>query len=380
MVEVTCELCPRGCVIPEGGAGDCRVRVNLGGRLTATTYGRPSAIHIDPMEKKPLYHFHPGASVFSIGTAGCNLHCLNCQNWQLSQKGGEEMEQIHQADPPQLIELARDEGCQAIAYTYSEPVIFYEYVEDSARLARAAGLWNVFVTAAYINPRPLRRLCRVLDATNADLKAFDDGFYRRTNGGTLKPVLDALVTFRDAGVWVEVTNLLIPTLNDDLAMIRRMAHWIRDNLGEGTPLHFSRFHPMYRMRNLPPTPGETLERARAEAMDAGLHYVYIGNLFGHEAESTYCPRDHTLLIRRTGFWISRKQSDRGWTLPGVRAVRPGSLDMSDQAATKLFAGSRRRFLGLIGGVVAGVFAMPWLRRLRQPPLSQKEAAFYHKAR
>jgi len=301
--EVTCELCPRGCVIPEGGAGDCRVRVNLDGRLRATTYGRPSAVHIDPMEKKPLYHFRPATPVFSIGTAGCNLHCLNCQNWQLSQRGGEEMERIYRADPPELVRLAKERGCESIAYTYSEPAIFYEYVYDSGELAHQAGMSNVMVTAAYINGKPLRRLCRVLDATNTDLKAFDDGFYRRTNGGTLQPVLDALVTFREEGVWVEVTNLLIPTLNDDLAMIRRMARWIRDQLGEGTPLHFSRFHPMYRMRNLPPTSTETLERARNEALDAGLHYVYIGNLFGHEAESTHCPRDGTLLIRRTGYRI-----------------------------------------------------------------------------
>jgi pyruvate formate lyase activating enzyme len=299
------------------------VRVNIGGRLRASTYGRPSAMHIDPMEKKPLYHFHPGSSVFSIATAGCNLHCLNCQNWQLSQRGGEEMEQIYRADPPQLIELARENGCESIAYTYSDPIVFYEYVQDSSELARQAGLHNVFITAGYINKKPLRQLCQVLDASNTDLKAFDDRFYREVNGGTLKPVLDALVTFREQGVWLEVTNLVIPTLNDDLSMIRRMAKWIRDELGENTPLHFSRFHPQYRMRNLPPTPGETLDRARKEAMDAGLRFVYVGNVLGHEGNSTYCPQDGTLLIGRVGFRITENNLTPDGRCPSCDRPIPG---------------------------------------------------------
>jgi pyruvate formate lyase activating enzyme len=323
MTVVTCELCPRGCVIPNGGAGDCRIRVNLGGKLRATTYGRPSAIHVDPMEKKPLYHFRPGTPVFSIATAGCNLHCLNCQNWQLSQRGGEEMEQIYRADPPQLVAMAREQGCESIAYTYSDPVVFYEYVHDSAQLARQEGLSNVFITAAYINPRPLRRLCTVIDAANVDLKAFDDGFYRRVSSATLQPVLDALVLMREDGIWIEVTNLLIPTLNDDLAMIRRMAGWIRDELGAGTPLHFSRFHPQYRMRNLPPTPAGTLDRARREALDTGLDHVYVGNVMGHEGSSTYCPVDGTLLIGRTGFWITENNLTADGRCPTCNEPVPG---------------------------------------------------------
>ena len=323
MSEVTCELCPRGCVIPEGGAGDCRIRVNLDGKLRATTYGRPSAIHIDPMEKKPLYHFRPGSPVFSIATAGCNLHCLNCQNWQLSQRGGEEMETVYRADPWELVQAAKEEGCQSIAYTYSDPIVFYEYVYDSSELAHREGLTNVFITAGYINQKPLRKLCRVLDAANVDLKAFDDGFYRRVSGATLQPVLDALVTLREEGVWIEVTNLLIPTLNDDLALIRRMARWIRDELGEGTPLHFSRFHPQYRMRNLPPTPGEALDRARSEALDAGLHYVYVGNIPGHEGGSTYCPTDGSLLIGRTGFLITENNLTADGRCPHCSEKIPG---------------------------------------------------------
>ena len=323
MTTVTCELCPRTCVIPEGAAGDCRVRVNLGGKLRATTYGRPSALHIDPMEKKPPYHFHPGASIFSLATAGCNLHCLNCQNWQLSQRGGEEMEQTYRAEPAEIVAEAQGQGCRAIAYTYSDPIVFYEYVYDTSVLAREQGLANVFVTAAYINREPLRRLCRVLDATNADLKTFDDGLYRRVSGATLQPVLDALVTFREEGVWVEVTNLLIPTLNDDLAMIRRMAHWIGAELGPDTPLHFSRFQPQYRMRNLPPTPTETLRRARAEALDAGLRYVYVGNVMGDKGSSTYCPRDGTLLIGRSGFTITDYKLTADGRCPSCNERIPG---------------------------------------------------------
>jgi len=323
MTAVTCELCPRNCVIPEGGAGDCRIRVNLDGKLRATTYGRPSAIHVDPMEKKPLYHFRPGSPVFSVATAGCNLHCLNCQNWQLSQRGGEEMEQVFRADPPELVRAAKQEGCESIAYTYSDPVVFYEYVFDSGELAHLEGMHNIFITAAYINREPLRRLCRVLDAANVDIKAFDDGFYRRVNGATLQPVLDALVTMREEGLWIEITNLLIPTLNDDLALIRSLARWIGDELGEGTPLHFSRFHPQYRMRNLPPTPARTLDRARKEAMDAGLKYVYVGNVMGHEGGSTYCPADGTLLIQRAGFWITENHLTADGLCPTCYQKIPG---------------------------------------------------------
>jgi pyruvate formate lyase activating enzyme len=303
MSSVICELCPKLCLIPEGGAGDCRVRVNLDGKLCATTWGRPSAVHVDPVEKKPLFHFLPGSEIFSIATAGCNLHCQNCQNWQLSQRGGEGMEEIFRAPPHAVVSAAMGKGCRSIAYTYSEPIVFYEYVYDTALKAQARGLKNALVTAAYINDKPLRKLCQPIDAANVDLKAFDDGFYRSNCSGSLKPVLDALVVFREEGVWVEITNLLIPTMNDDMAMVRRMTKWIVAELGAGTPLHFSRFHPKYQLRNLPPTPAETLERARREALEAGLQHVYIGNVFGNDAESTRCPHDGTMLIRRTGYRI-----------------------------------------------------------------------------
>jgi pyruvate formate lyase activating enzyme len=323
MGEVTCELCPRACVIPEGASGDCRIRVNIDGKLVATTYGRPSSIHIDPIEKKPLNHFRPATPVFSIATAGCNLHCLNCQNWQLSQSGGEDMETIYRLEPARLVSLAQLQGCQSIAYTYSDPIVFYEYVYDTSVLAHEASITNVFVTAGYINKKPLKKLCKVLDASNTDLKAFDDGFYRKVSSATLQPVLDALVIQREEGVWLEVTNLVIPTLNDDLAMIRRMSKWICDNLGEDTPLHFSGFTPMYRMRNLPHTPATILEQARNEALDAGLHYVYIGNVHSKDGSNTYCPRDGTLLIRRTGFHVDEYNLSKDGRCPVCRETIPG---------------------------------------------------------
>ncbi|MEO5364690.1 MAG: AmmeMemoRadiSam system radical SAM enzyme [Magnetococcus sp. DMHC-8] len=323
MSTVVCELCPRYCTIPDGGAGDCRIRINVDGKLLATTFARPSSVHVDPMEKKPLFHFLPGTSIFSIATAGCNLHCLNCQNWQLSKSSGQEMDVVYQATPEQVVATARETRCPSIAYTYAEPLVFYEYVREISLLARQSGVRNVLVSAGYVNPKPLRQLSRSLDAANVDLKAFDDGFYRSVCGATLKPVLEALRILREEGVWLEITNLLIPGLNDDLAMVRRMAVWIRQELGADTPLHISRFHPQYRLRNLPPTPAETLLRCRREARDAGLTHVYVGNVPGEDAESTLCPRDGQVLIRRFGFSVRENHLKEGrcpvclHTIPGV---------------------------------------------------------------
>ncbi len=309
--DVVCELCPKFCRIPDGGAGDCRIRVNVGGKLLATTYGRPSAVHIDPIEKKPLAHFLPRSRVYSIATAGCNLHCRCCQNWQLSQRGGEEMERRYRAEPEQVVAEAKRTRCLSIAYTYSEPLVFYEYVYDTSRLAREQGVKNVLVTAGYITPGPLRRLLPYIDASNTDLKYFDDALYRRYSDGDLRTVLNTLVIQKEMDVWLEVTNLVIPTINDDMAMIRRMAKWMVENLGGDTPLHFSRFFPTYQMRNLPPTPVETLIRAREEAMDAGLNYVYIGNLHGHPAESTICPTDGKIIVRRIGYNVPEIHIENG---------------------------------------------------------------------
>ncbi|MBN2407189.1 MAG: AmmeMemoRadiSam system radical SAM enzyme [Elusimicrobia bacterium] len=300
---IECELCPKGCRIPEGKSGDCRARVNLDGRLISVNYARPCAVHIDPIEKKPLAHYLPGTPVFSLAAAGCNLHCKNCQNWQISQSPAWETSN-YVLEPGELVRMAAEKGCPSIAYTYTEPSIYYEYVFDTAGLARDRGIKNVMVTAGYLNPIPTRKLYSLIDASNTDLKSFDDRFYREICDATLAPVLENLTIQRELGVWVEVTNLVIPTLNDDMKLIRKMCSWIKNNLGDYTPLHFSRFNPMYKLRNLPPTPAETLYNARKEAMDAGLKYVYIGNILSNEAESTFCPSCGNAVIGRTGYRIN----------------------------------------------------------------------------
>lgn len=305
---VQCQLCPKGCVIAPGQSGECRVRVNVDGVLTAVTYGAPSALHIDPVEKKPLFHFHPGARVLSVATVGCNLHCDNCQNWQLSQTNPEDAD-TYDLPPEDVVALARGKGTPALAFTYSEPLVYYEYTYDTFRAARAAGLATVLVTAGYAAPGPARELFSVTDATNIDLKFFDDGLYRQITGAHLGPVLDFIVLAREAGVWVELTNLVIPTLNDDAALVRRMARWIVDHVGPDVPLHLSRFYPRYRLTNLPPTPVETLTRLRAVALDAGLHHVYVGNVPGIDAANTYCPRDGTLVVERRGYHIQKMALD-----------------------------------------------------------------------
>lgn len=297
-----CELCPKSCRIAEGQSGDCRARIVIDGELRAVTYGRPCAIHVDPIEKKPLFHVLPATRTFSLATAGCNLHCKYCQNWTISQAAPEDTRNVAML-PGSVVEAAKAQRCLSIAYTYTEPVTFYEYVLDTSMLARQAGLLNVTVTAGYINKEPMERLCSFVDASNTDLKAFSDTFYRDMCDAGLKPVLDGMVTMKERGVWLEITNLIIPTFNDDLDMIRRMCKWIVTHLGSETPLHFSRFFPMYKVRNLPPTPVETLLTAQQEALEIGLQYVYVGNLMGNEGESTFCPADRTLLIRRMGFSV-----------------------------------------------------------------------------
>lgn len=299
---LVCELCPKECKIAEGQSGDCRCRIVVDGELRAASYGLPCAVHIDPIEKKPLFHFLPGTPIFSLAAAGCNLHCKFCQNWTISQVGPQDVRKI-KASPKQVMTVAAEKGCRSIAYTYTEPVVFIEYVLDTAALAKEHGLNNVLVTAGYINRKPLELLCESVDAANTDLKAFSDRFYRDLCGGSLKPVLDGLTVMKERGVWVEVTNLIIPTFNDDMTMIRDMCRWIVAHLGDETPVHFSRFRPMYKIRNLPPTPTDTLMNAQKEAHDIGLKHVYVGNVMGSGAENTVCPNDGTLLIKRLGFSV-----------------------------------------------------------------------------
>ncbi|MFC1835993.1 AmmeMemoRadiSam system radical SAM enzyme [Thermodesulfobacteriota bacterium] len=305
-----CELCPKACRIAEGHSGDCRARIVVDGELRAVTYGRPCALHIDPVEKKPLYHFLPGTAILSLATAGCNLHCKHCQNWTISQAAPQDIRNV-KLPPKRVVEIASAQRCRSIAYTYTDPVIFYEYALDTSSLAREKGIRNVAVTAGYINPEPMRMLCNVIDASNTDLKAFNESFYKDVCDGSLKPVLDGMVIMKEQGVWLEVTNLIIPTMNDDLEMIRKMCRWILANLGAETPLHFSRFRPMYKIRNLPPTPVDFLMKARQEALDLGLEFVYVGNVLGTDAEYTRCPDDGTLLIKRIGFSIQEYRLENG---------------------------------------------------------------------
>jgi pyruvate formate lyase activating enzyme len=299
---VKCELCPKGCIISEGQRGDCRVRENRGGKLYTMVYGNPCAVHADPIEKKPFYHFLPTSVAFSIATAGCNLHCKYCQNWEISQFPPEELD--HYDLPPELVvENALRTGSHSIAYTYSEPTIFYEYMVDTARVARENGLRNVVISAGYINPGPLRELCRTVDAIKIDLKGFNDEFYEEVCDGTLQPVLDTIKLIHEEGVYLEIVNLVVTTLNDDLDELRELARWIVDNVGPDVPTHFNRFQPQYQLRNLPATPVESLEAAQAAAMEEGMNYVYMGNVPGHPANHTYCARCGEPIIMRQGFAV-----------------------------------------------------------------------------
>jgi pyruvate formate lyase activating enzyme len=310
-MAVQCKLCPKACVIEPGQSGECRIRVNVDGKLLAVTYGHPCAVHVDPVEKKPLFHFLPGTDILSIATVGCNLHCKNCQNWEISQANPEETPAA-ELPPQQVATLAVRYDCQSVAYTYTEPLVFYEYTLDSCRCARKLGLRNVLVTAGYINEEPMRRLGEFVDAANIDLKALSDPFYRDICRATLKPVLNTLVVCKSMGILVEVTNLLIPTLNDSDEMLRDLCRWVVQNLGRETPLHFSRFFPQFQMKNLPPTPAQTLDRAKQIAEGEGLHHVYIGNITRPGGEDTFCPRCRQRLVSRQRYhvWENRIESGK----------------------------------------------------------------------
>jgi len=309
-MKVQCELCPKMCVIAPGQSGECRVRINIDGTLRTVVYGYPCALHIDPVEKKPLFHFLPGTPILSLATAGCNLHCRNCQNWEISQANPEDTAAMF-APPQRLVQLAQQYRCPSIAYTYTEPIVYYEYTLDTAKLAARAGLRSVLVTAGYINPEPWKQLLKYTDAANIDLKGITEQFYRDVCSGTLKPVQEAMLLAAAGGIELEVTNLVIPTLNDKPEQIRRLSRWIKASLGSDIPLHFSGFYPQYKMRNLPPTSLKTLETARQIAISEGLNYVYIGNVRSPEGENTYCPACKKLLIERTGYTIIQNRLKDG---------------------------------------------------------------------
>jgi pyruvate formate lyase activating enzyme len=319
---VRCELCPQGCLLENGRRGFCRVRECRDGKLYSLVYGLVCAEHVDPIEKKPLYHMLPSSRSYSIATAGCNSRCKFCQNWQISQVGPEETINKKLA-PAEAVENAIRSGSKTIAYTYTDPNVFYEYGLDTARLARQRGIRNVWVTGGLINPEPLRELSKYVEAAHIDFKAFDDGYLKEICAQNLKTVTDTIRIAKEQGMWIEIINLIVPTLNDDLGKIREMAVWIRDNVGKDVPLHFSRFYPMYKLQNLPPTPVATLESARKTALDAGLEYVYIGNIPDHEGNNTYCPQCKKLIIERKGYLVTRLDMSGprcrhcGHAIPGI---------------------------------------------------------------
>ena len=328
--SVTCFLCPRQCRIRPGGRGFCFVRANVNGRLQLTTYGRSSGFCIDPIEKKPLNHFLPGTPVLSLGTAGCNLGCRFCQNWDISKS--QTMDTLAAfASPEAIVATAKRTGCRSIAFTYNDPTIWAEYAIDIAKIARAEGIATVAVTAGYINPEPRREFYQWMDAANVDLKGFTDQFYRRLVQGRLVPVLDTLKYLKhETEVWFEITNLLIPGENDSEEEIAALCDWLADNLGSDVPVHFTAFHPDYKMRDVPPTPKETLLRARDQALAAGIRFVYIGNVSDIGRQSTDCPSCGHLLIERDWFELGQYNLRGnhcqfcGQVIPGIFEDRPGN--------------------------------------------------------
>ncbi|NJD99234.1 AmmeMemoRadiSam system radical SAM enzyme [Thermococcus sp. LS1] len=303
--RVRCRLCPLNCIINDGQGGSCRIRKNMGGKLYTLNYGKISSMASDPVEKKPLFHFWPGSCAFSIGTVGCNMHCKHCQNWEISQ-ADESFPYIRNVFPPEVVELAKRYGCESIAYTYNDPVIWYEFVLDTAKIARREGLNNILVTNGYISEEPFRELAPYIDAMNIDIKAFSDEFYMKIasvpSGEPSKRIAE--IAKKEFGIHVEITYLIIPTLNDREKEIRAFARWVVESLGDDTPVHFSRFFPHYKLTHLPPTPLETIEMAYRVAKEEGLKFVYTGNVPGHEGENTYCPRCGKPLIVRWGFKIT----------------------------------------------------------------------------
>lgn len=297
-----CQVCPTACIVKPGELSACHTRLIHNDKLYTIAYGNPCSVHVDPIEKKPLFHFLPSTKSYSIATAGCNLACLNCQNWEISQVSPRETSNKDMM-PEKVVSNCIENKCPSISYTYSEPVAYYEYCYETAKIAQLKGIKNVLVSAGYINEVPLRNLAKYIDAANINLKSFSNEIYEMLNGGTLDPVLRTLKVLKEEGVWLEITNLVVPTWTDDMDMIKKMCDWLVQNGFRETPLHFNRFFPLYKLKNLSPTPASVLEKARDIAHRAGISYVYIGNIPGSTGENTYCPKCKKLIIERKGFTI-----------------------------------------------------------------------------
>ena len=298
--KVKCTLCPHECILSLEKVGICRTRKNINNKLYSLAYSNPVAVNIDPVEKKPLYHFYPASSTFSIATAGCNLSCKNCQNSTISQISPAEIDS-YDLPPEQVVEMAVKKNCKSISYTYTDPVVFYEYTLETAKLAHKLGLKNIIISAGYINQEPLLELIPFIDAANIDIKSFDDNLYRKINGAKLQPVLDTLQTLNESNVWLEITYLLIPGVNNSTTMIDKMCKWLVENGFQDTPLHFSRFYPTYKMLDKKSTSLSELQKAEKIAKHNGIKYVYIGNVTGNESENTYCSNCNKIIVSRNGY-------------------------------------------------------------------------------
>jgi pyruvate formate lyase activating enzyme len=300
--EIRCELCPRRCRIPLGKRGFCRVRENREGKCYSLVYGNPCVIQLDPIEKEPFFHVLPGSRSLTISTAGCSFQCKFCENWEISQAFPEDV-YSYEVPPETMVQRAVQAGARSIAYTYAEPTVFSEYMLHVASCAKGAGLLNVMHSNGFINPAPLRDLCQVLDAAHIDLKGFSETFYRELCSGEMAPVLDTIKVLRSENIHLEITTVLIPSKNDDMAILGEMFRWIKGEAGADTPLHLSRFYPRHKLKKLPSTPISTLEKARETALSCGLEYVYIGKVPGHESWNTFCPHCGNMIIQRTGYMI-----------------------------------------------------------------------------
>ena len=318
--KVQCRLCPHECRVADLERGTCGVRENRGGTYYTLVHSTPCSAHVDPIEKKPLFHYYPTTQAFSIAAAGCNMVCKFCQNWEISQKRPEQVKSID-LPPDRVIWAAKQNNCKTVAHTYTEPVVFFEYMLDCAVVGKEKGVPNVMISNGYIREKPMRELCKYLGAVKIDLKAFTDKFYKEMCGGTLKPVLDTLTVLKDEGIWFEIVVLLIPTLNDSKEEIGQMTKWIVKELGPDVPVHFSRYYPTFMLKSIPPTPPETVLQARNIAMANGVKFAYVGNMLS-EAESTYCPKCGKVLIERLRY-VCRPSGLKGNTCKYCGETIPG---------------------------------------------------------
>jgi pyruvate formate lyase activating enzyme len=300
---VKCLLCAQGCVIKKNQSGKCRARININGNLKSLVYGRPISIHVDPIEKKPFYHFLPGNQAYSLATAGCPLSCQFCQNWEISQAKPEDY-QVKYISPEEIVNNSKSQNIPIIAFTYNEPTVFIEYLTDIARQAKKNNSRSVLISCGFMHPEPLKEMCEVLDAIKIDLKGFSEDFYHKVCSAELKPVLRSIKQISKSKVHLEIVNLVVPTLNDSENMWNELCDWITGEIGPDVPIHFTRFHPDYKLLNLQPTPISTLEHARDIAMSKGINYAFVGNVPGHEGNSTYCPSCKKIVVRRTGMFTT----------------------------------------------------------------------------